>query len=716
MLQVASTECRVAIVAPDGTKFGFIAEAEAQIPDADPLSRSLLAVDTQKDLSQACGSFTLRLDARPHQDGRRWAERIPMRSLVFIALLRSGVTPSASSTVMIGLTDTHAVQEQYSEAHPRRGITITGREIAAVMLDATLVYHPGLSANVQAGTLTVENGTLGALQTALSANPLLVSRGDPRTVLQVLLDTYLFRGGTSSSTTPTEPGSATPVVQHPLIHLDLPNYGLEQLLVPQYAIWRTFDDVSVDIGQFPAMLGSLWTYLHLYIDRNFQEFFTRMEGGQCQIHFRGKPFRHKLITTGTRFKAQGTGPEEEPTLATLTLDPADIVSHVRERDASHIYNYFTVMPRGIWDEAELFQYGVLPEVISDPSHPSFVGRYGIRPLRAQSQYLSQLAPLSAALASADRAALPLTPQPAASSVWADKANHYATEVGVSAAHRPWFVALIHQESYFNPNAVWKSKDGSRDEGIAQFNNVHGPNPASVGLTNPFDPDNALPAAARYWQQLRAQVGDDPRLIAAAYNAGAGAVLAAKGVPPQAARHTASVESFVPRYQGYAGTTTGPTASTAAAGVAASTGDARDILATSQRWSAILRAWYDAGGELWNGQLVVRGSPEWNIGHRLLTWDERGEWEAYIEGVHHAYEYRTGQYLTTIRYTRGWYLEAAIAQQIWEEGRTTVTRASGGPPSHDPQTGLPLIPDDRFANTPLLGIRPQPGPVPEGETP
>jgi hypothetical protein len=689
MLQVAATECRVAIVAPDGTKFGFIAEAEAQTPDADPLSRSLLAVDTHKDLSQACGSYTLTLDARPHQDGRRWAERIPMRSLVFIALLRSGVEPSASSTVMIGMTDSHAVQEHYGEARPRRGVTITGREIAAVMLDATLVYHPGLSANAQAGTLTVENGTLGALQTALSANPLLVSRGDPRTVLQVLLDTYLFRGGTASSTTPTEPGSATPVVQHPLIHLDLPNYGLEQLLVPQYAQWRTFDDIRVDIGQFPAMVGSLWNYLHLYIDRNFQEFFTRMEGGQCQIHFRGKPFLHQLITTGTRFKPQGEEPGEEPTLETLTLDPADIVSHRRERDASHIYNYFTVMPRGIWDEAELFQYGVLPQVITDAGHPSFVGRYGIRPLRVQSPYLSQLAPTPAAPARQVPDALPLSPQPAGASTWADKANQYATQAGVSAAHRPWFVALIHQESSFKPNAVGKSKDGSLDQGIAQFNNVHGPNPASIGLTNPFDPDNALPAAAQYWQQLRAQVGDDPRLIAAAYNAGAGSVLAAKGVPPQAARHVAAVTSYVPRYQGYAGTSP----ETSAAGVAASTGDARDLLATSQRWSAILRAWYDAGGELWNGELVVRGSPLWNIGHRLLTWDERGEWEAYIEGVGHTYEYRTGQYLTTIRYTRGWYLEAAIAQQIWEEGRTTVTSASGGPPTLDPATGRPLPPGE-----------------------
>jgi hypothetical protein len=116
-----------------------------------------------------------------------------------------------------------------------------------------------------------------------------------------------------------------------------------------------------------------------------------------------------------------------------------------------------------------------------------------------------------------------------------------------------------------------------------------------------------------------------------------------------------------------------------------------MVQTARHWAAILRGWYDAGGELFSGVLVVRGHPDWNIGHRLLTSDEQGEWEAYIEGVRHTYDMRTGQYLTHLRITRGWYLAETIAQQIWTEGQTTVTDTSGGPPNVNPATGEEDVP-------------------------
>jgi Transglycosylase SLT domain len=411
-----------------------------------------------------------------------------------------------------------------------------------------------------------------------------------------------------------------------------------------------------------------------------------------------------------------------------------------------VYNLFLVLPRGMMDlqNADNYLWKVTPSVIVDHEHPSFVGRYGIRFMKVETPYLSAF-PAGAGtekptpLSAAQKQDLP--PQPAGAAVWADKANTYATLNGVSPEHRPWFVALIQQESSFRPDAVGKSKDGSEDQGIAQFNNVHGPNPASIGLTNPFDPDNALPAAARYWQILRGQVGNDPRLIAAAYNAGAGAVLAAKGIPPQAAQHVRNVEQYVPRHQHYAGTApvkhgvevptppegrAGRPETTAAPPPA--TSEAVDgIVEIAQRWSALLMAWYDMGGELFSGSLTVRGHPAWNIGHRLLYDDPHGAWEAYIEGVQHRYDMRTGQYLTQLRITRGWPLTEAGAAQLWLEALTTVTESTGGPPILDPQTGEPGAgwadkpgsagsAAQRFSGTPLLRVRPRITTEPPQETP
>jgi hypothetical protein len=48
--------------------------------------------------------------------------------------------------------------------------------------------------------------------------------------------------------------------------------------------------------------------------------------------------------------------------------------------------------------------------------------------------------------------------------------------------------------------------------------------------------------------------------------------------------------------------------------------------------------------------------------------------------------RTGQYLTTMRITRGWYLARTMAAQIWLEALTTVTESTGGPPVLNPVTG------------------------------
>lgn len=81
---------------------------------------------------------------------------------------------------------------------------------------------------------------------------------------------------------------------------------------------------------------------------------------------------------------------------------------------------------------------------------------------------------------------------------------------------PFLVSVIWRESRFNPRAVGpKTRSGARAEGIAQFM----PGTASEqGLSDPFDPLQALPKAAAFLERLRQQFGN-LGLAAAAYNAG-----------------------------------------------------------------------------------------------------------------------------------------------------------------------------------------------------
>ena len=92
---------------------------------------------------------------------------------------------------------------------------------------------------------------------------------------------------------------------------------------------------------------------------------------------------------------------------------------------------------------------------------------------------------------------------------------------------PFFIRLLFQESGFQ-SGVWSDAGA---EGIAQFMRETS---ADVGLDNPYDPLQAIPAAARLLRNLAREFGN-LGLAAAAYNAGPKRIqdwLARKGKLPQ----------------------------------------------------------------------------------------------------------------------------------------------------------------------------------------
>jgi soluble lytic murein transglycosylase-like protein len=85
-------------------------------------------------------------------------------------------------------------------------------------------------------------------------------------------------------------------------------------------------------------------------------------------------------------------------------------------------------------------------------------------------------------------------------------------------------AVIQAESEYNPHAV--SPKGAT--GLMQL--VPG-TARRFGVTDPFDPAQNLEGGTSYLRYLLDLFGDDVQLALAAYNAGEGAVLRSKGVPP-----------------------------------------------------------------------------------------------------------------------------------------------------------------------------------------
>ncbi len=102
----------------------------------------------------------------------------------------------------------------------------------------------------------------------------------------------------------------------------------------------------------------------------------------------------------------------------------------------------------------------------------------------------------------------------ANSPYVAVAEQAATNAGIPPVY---FVRQIQQESGFNPNAV----SVTNAEGIAQFE----PYTASGLGINPWDPNSALPGAARLMANYYHQYGNYAKALGA-YNAGPGAVQSA----------------------------------------------------------------------------------------------------------------------------------------------------------------------------------------------
>jgi membrane-bound lytic murein transglycosylase B len=116
----------------------------------------------------------------------------------------------------------------------------------------------------------------------------------------------------------------------------------------------------------------------------------------------------------------------------------------------------------------------------------------------------------------------------------------AKRTGVDAA---WLRAIAHAESYFDATAV--SSKGAL--GVMQLM----PEVArEYGVEDPFDPAQSIGGAARHLKFLEGLYKGDLTLVAAAYNAGIGAVTQYDGVPPYAETqaYVAKVHALHARYR------------------------------------------------------------------------------------------------------------------------------------------------------------------------
>lgn len=141
----------------------------------------------------------------------------------------------------------------------------------------------------------------------------------------------------------------------------------------------------------------------------------------------------------------------------------------------------------------------------------------------------------------------LPPHAGMGQVGAPRLDAYAAQFRAAAKRSgvddAWLRAIAHAESDFDPRA--RSPRGA--QGLMQLM----PAVARVyGVADPYSPTQSIDGAARHLRMLKRRYGGDLALVAAAYNAGTGAVTRYHGVPPYAETqaYVDKVQALYARYR------------------------------------------------------------------------------------------------------------------------------------------------------------------------
>lgn len=350
------------------------------------LPGDIISVTTHDDLAQPFARFSITFAPRAFPDGTGWFDQIPKNSLVVIEMQRDPdrlpMPLDDDPCTIVGLVRDVGRPESFSGPQINRMVQVSGECMGSIIARACIYYNEFL--NMKAG----DPGSLASLQVLqsdafavlgkLSWAPNLVEKDfTPLEAIETILNHFLFDDATG------------------VIHVNIPGYNLGDLLTfGSKGHWGVLDPtMKLPEGDASPMARGqtpVWSYLERFVDKCFHEFFVRVESGKAVIHFRPKPFSQFPMGDLPVTRFDQAFPSTLMSLRTIYVHRDDIIDENVRTGSDDVFNLFFVNPAGsqMMENETSFKAAVPPEICGDPTSPSFVGTWGLRPMEVSSPYMA----------------------------------------------------------------------------------------------------------------------------------------------------------------------------------------------------------------------------------------------------------------------------------------------------------------------------------------
>jgi hypothetical protein len=336
----------------------FVVSGTVGDPNSD-----ILSIATTKDLLSPSGTFEIVFTPRIDSKGQSWFDKLDAFDYVEIEF--QGIDDSEKKIVMRGLIDEVNRSENFAAGVPQRSVTISGRDLGALLVDFQIYYLPELS-------------QLHAAALAAKPHPLLYMTWRDIPTMGAVTASQAFYA----------------ITGHLRDMIDLSFGGVNIKNKLNFLAYSMFPEESTTLMHLMSYEGSFWNSYAQYEDKPFHELF--LYDAQDSAYLILRPARLKDAHGAYHPSVVEFSKMYSPN---WSFSGVDKVSMSIRKHGREVRNYFLTLPKlQLVSEVDyrtvgLSPYSDNPENSKNPflqlnsDVASYIGKYGFRKYEAATMFM-----------------------------------------------------------------------------------------------------------------------------------------------------------------------------------------------------------------------------------------------------------------------------------------------------------------------------------------